>query len=112
METALLAALAEGAGGDGGRRAVEELARAVGLDADASVRDIAEAAMDPAWQEAVREWGSMCPACLPPPRKALRAPWRKPWSAWNREAERPGTAAITPISVVGSSCARSSVCRS
>ncbi|MGW0106043.1 tetratricopeptide repeat protein [Streptomyces cellulosae] len=57
METALLAALAEGAGGDGGRRAVEGLARAVGLDADASVRDIAEAAMDPAWQEAVREWG-------------------------------------------------------
>jgi tetratricopeptide (TPR) repeat protein len=57
MEAALLAALAEGAGGDGGRRAVEELARAVGLDAGASARDIAEAAQDPARREAVREWG-------------------------------------------------------
>ncbi|KOV19343.1 regulator [Streptomyces sp. XY152] len=57
MEAALLAALAEGAGGDGGRRAVERLARAVGLDAGASVRDIAEAAQDPARREAVREWG-------------------------------------------------------
>ncbi|MEU7473149.1 tetratricopeptide repeat protein [Streptomyces sp. NPDC044984] len=57
MQAALLAALAEGAGGDGGRRAVEELARAVGLDAGAPVREIAEAAQDPAWREAVREWG-------------------------------------------------------
>ncbi|MFC8424247.1 tetratricopeptide repeat protein [Streptomyces sp. NPDC057236] len=57
MEAALLAALAEGAGGDGGRRAVERLARAVGLDAGASVRDIAEVAQDPARREAVREWG-------------------------------------------------------
>ncbi|MET7296100.1 tetratricopeptide repeat protein [Streptomyces griseoloalbus] len=57
MEAALLAALTEGAGGDGGRRAVERLARAVGLDAGAPVRDIAEAAHDPARREAVREWG-------------------------------------------------------
>ncbi|WP_217131028.1 tetratricopeptide repeat protein [Streptomyces sp. AC558_RSS880] len=57
MEAALLAALAEGAGGDGGRRAVERLARAVGLDAGASAREIAEAAQDPARREAVREWG-------------------------------------------------------
>ncbi|MEU3663170.1 tetratricopeptide repeat protein [Streptomyces sp. NPDC032940] len=57
METALLTALAEGAGGDGGRRAVEELARAVGLDAGASARDIAKAAAEPARREAVREWG-------------------------------------------------------
>ncbi|MFE4051750.1 tetratricopeptide repeat protein [Streptomyces sp. YIM B13518] len=57
MEAALLAALAEGAGGDGGRRAMERLARAVGLDAGASVRDIAEAAQDPARRKAVREWG-------------------------------------------------------
>ncbi|MFC8373436.1 NB-ARC domain-containing protein, partial [Streptomyces sp. NPDC057239] len=57
MKAALLAALAEGAGGDGGRRAVERLARAVGLDAGALVRDIAEAAQDPARREAVREWG-------------------------------------------------------
>ncbi|OSP44364.1 regulator [Streptomyces sp. 13-12-16] len=57
MEAALLAALAEGAGGDGGRRAVERLARAVGLDTGASARDIAEAAQDPARREAVREWG-------------------------------------------------------
>ncbi|WP_327378038.1 SAV_2336 N-terminal domain-related protein [Streptomyces sp. CB02400] len=55
--TVLLAALAEGAGGDGGRRAVERLARAVGLDAGASAWEIAEAAADPVWREAVREWG-------------------------------------------------------
>ncbi|MFF9484072.1 tetratricopeptide repeat protein [Streptomyces sp. NPDC014676] len=57
MEAALLAALAEGAGGDGGRRAVERLARAVGLDVGASAQEIAEAAQDPARREAVREWG-------------------------------------------------------
>lgn len=57
MEAALLTALAEGAGGDAGRRAVEELARAVGLGAGASVRDIAKAAAEPErWQD-VREWG-------------------------------------------------------
>ncbi|WP_411090644.1 ATP-binding protein [Streptomyces sp. 049-1] len=57
MEAALLTALAEGAGGDGGRRAVERLARAVGLHDGASVRNIAEAASEPAWRDAVREWG-------------------------------------------------------
>lgn len=57
METALLTALAEGAGGAAGRRAVRELARAVGLDAGASVRDIARAAAEPARRDAVRKWG-------------------------------------------------------
>lgn len=57
METALLAALAEGAGGAGGRRAVEALARVLGLGADASVRDIAKAAAEPVRRDAVREWG-------------------------------------------------------
>ncbi|MFJ2947865.1 tetratricopeptide repeat protein [Streptomyces sp. NPDC087226] len=57
MEAALLVALAEGAGGDGGRRAVERLARAMGLDAGASAREIAGAAADPARRDAVREWG-------------------------------------------------------
>lgn len=57
METALLAALAEGAGGDGGRRAVEALARVLGLGAGVSVRDIAKAAAEPARRDAVREWG-------------------------------------------------------
>ncbi|MFI1417335.1 hypothetical protein ACH4VX_04960 [Streptomyces sp. NPDC020731] len=52
MEAALPAALAEGAGGGGGRRAVEELARAVGLDVCALARDITEAAQDPARREA------------------------------------------------------------
>ncbi|MFD3618048.1 ATP-binding protein [Streptomyces sp. NPDC058676] len=55
MDTALLTALAEG--GDAGRRAVEKLARAVGLDVGASARELAEAARDPARREAVREWG-------------------------------------------------------
>lgn len=55
--TALLAALAEGAGGDDGRWAVGELARTVGLDTGASAREIAEVAGDPARREAVREWG-------------------------------------------------------
>ncbi|MEU6146120.1 tetratricopeptide repeat protein [Streptomyces sp. NPDC047081] len=54
---ALLAALAEGAGGDGGRRLVEKLARAVGLGAGAGVRDIAAAVREPGRREAVREWG-------------------------------------------------------
>ncbi|MER5218025.1 hypothetical protein ABT063_47930 [Streptomyces sp. NPDC002838] len=57
METALLTALAEGAGGDLGRRAVEKLARAVGLGPGASAWEIAEAMTDPARREAVREWG-------------------------------------------------------
>ncbi|MEU5144033.1 tetratricopeptide repeat protein [Streptomyces sp. NPDC021139] len=55
MDAALLTALAEG--GDAGRRAVEELARAVGLGAGASVRDIAKAAAEPERRDAVREWG-------------------------------------------------------
>ncbi|MFI8301462.1 SAV_2336 N-terminal domain-related protein, partial [Streptomyces nigra] len=54
--TALLAALAEGAGGDAGRRAVGDLARTVGLDDDASVSEIAEAARAAEGREAVREW--------------------------------------------------------
>ncbi|MFH8935095.1 tetratricopeptide repeat protein [Streptomyces griseosporeus] len=57
MRAALLAALAEGAGGDGGRRAVERLALAVGLAAGASVQDIANAAKDQTRTDAVREWG-------------------------------------------------------
>ncbi|MGW0845639.1 tetratricopeptide repeat protein [Streptomyces sp. NPDC002787] len=60
MKAALLTALAEGACGDDGRRAVESLARAVGLDAGASagsVAELAEAARDPARRDAVREWG-------------------------------------------------------
>ncbi|MEU0742408.1 tetratricopeptide repeat protein, partial [Streptomyces sp. NPDC006134] len=57
MRAALLAALAEGAGGDAGRKAVEELARAVGLDAGAPVRELARAAEDPARWDAVRAWG-------------------------------------------------------
>nr|WP_245607637.1 tetratricopeptide repeat protein [Streptomyces prunicolor] len=34
-----------------------ELARKLGLDGGASAREIAEAANDPAWRDAVREWG-------------------------------------------------------
>ncbi|MGX1494948.1 SAV_2336 N-terminal domain-related protein [Streptomyces tendae] len=56
QRASLLVALAEGAGGDEGRRAVGELARTVGLDSDAPARDIAAAAEDPARREAVREW--------------------------------------------------------
>ncbi|MDT0574084.1 tetratricopeptide repeat protein [Streptomyces sp. DSM 3412] len=61
MKAALLTALAESACGDDGRRAVEALARAVGLAAGASVAEVAEAAReaatDPARRDAVREWG-------------------------------------------------------
>nr|WP_079083036.1 tetratricopeptide repeat protein [Streptomyces antibioticus] len=59
MRAALLAALSEGAGGEGGRRLVEQLARAVGLEpeAEASAQAIAEAARNPARRDAVREWG-------------------------------------------------------
>lgn len=57
MKAALLEALADGAGGDLGRRAVAELAGRLGLDAGASAREIADAAQDPAWRDAVREWG-------------------------------------------------------
>ncbi|MBE8472704.1 tetratricopeptide repeat protein [Streptomyces sp. 3R004] len=55
--SALLAALVEGAGGDAGRRAVEKLAQAVGVDAGAPVREIVEAATVPVRRDAVREWG-------------------------------------------------------
>ncbi|MCL8017512.1 hypothetical protein [Streptomyces sp. AS02] len=54
MKAELLAALAEGAGGEDGRRAVESLARAVGLDARAPVAELAEAARDPARRVAVQ----------------------------------------------------------
>ncbi|QTD96610.1 tetratricopeptide repeat protein [Streptomyces cyanogenus] len=57
MRAALLAALADGAGGEAGRRAVEELARALGRDTGASAAELAEAAGDPARPDAVRRWG-------------------------------------------------------
>ncbi|WP_326577291.1 tetratricopeptide repeat protein [Streptomyces sp. NBC_00481] len=61
MKAALLAALADGAGGDAGRRAVAELARALGRDAGASARGLAEAARHPDHpdqREAVRAWSA------------------------------------------------------
>ncbi|MFI9762138.1 ATP-binding protein [Streptomyces sp. NPDC051963] len=57
MRTALLTALAEGAGGEAGRRAVGELTSALGLDAGASVQALAEAAGRPDRREAVQAWG-------------------------------------------------------
>ncbi|KFG04491.1 regulator [Streptomyces scabiei] len=57
MRAALLTALFEGACGEDGRRAVESLARSLGLEVGASVVEIAEAAREPARREAVREWG-------------------------------------------------------
>ncbi|GGZ76968.1 hypothetical protein GCM10010389_13340 [Streptomyces echinoruber] len=87
MEAALLAALAEGAGGEAGRRAVRELARTVGRDADASARELAEAAGDPAWREAVREWGDGLAALLAADPDTARAVVR----AMERHA--PGSAA-------------------
>ena len=57
MKAALLAALAEGAGGDAGRRAVEELARVLAQDRGASAQTLAEAAGRPVRREAVRAWG-------------------------------------------------------
>ncbi|MFG2439639.1 SAV_2336 N-terminal domain-related protein, partial [Streptomyces sp. NPDC048508] len=57
MRAALLMALAEGAGGEGGYRAVGQLTSAVGLNAGASASDIAQATQDPARSDAVREWG-------------------------------------------------------
>ncbi|MFM9446844.1 ATP-binding protein [Streptomyces acidiscabies] len=57
MRTELLAALAEGAGGEAGKRAVAELARALGLGADVSVGALAEAAGEPNRREAVGGWG-------------------------------------------------------
>ncbi|SDN63745.1 TPR repeat-containing protein [Streptomyces sp. cf386] len=57
MNAALLAALAEGAGGEDGRRAVQSLAGAVGLGAGASADELAVAAQDPVRRAAVRKWG-------------------------------------------------------
>ncbi|WP_369190259.1 hypothetical protein [Streptomyces sp. R08] len=57
MKAALLEALDDEAGGDSGRRAVAELARRLGLGAGVSARELADAARDPAWCDAVREWG-------------------------------------------------------
>ncbi|CCK25726.1 hypothetical protein BN159_1347 [Streptomyces davaonensis JCM 4913] len=57
LPTALLAVLAEGVGGEGGRQLVEELARALAQDPSASAQVLAEAAAQPARQEAVRSWG-------------------------------------------------------
>ncbi|MFE2061879.1 ATP-binding protein [Streptomyces sp. NPDC059467] len=57
MRAALLAALAEGAGGDAGRRAVAELARLLGRDPGVSVRALADASDDADRQEALRAWG-------------------------------------------------------
>ncbi|MCX5075544.1 hypothetical protein OHA84_12930 [Streptomyces sp. NBC_00513] len=53
---AFLTALAEGVGGEAGRRRVEELARTLKQDPYASARVLTEAATQPAQQEAVRPW--------------------------------------------------------
>ncbi|MGV9450315.1 tetratricopeptide repeat protein [Streptomyces sp. NPDC003635] len=57
MRAALLAALAEGAGGEAGRRVLDDLAVVLGLDPGASAQVLAEAAERPGRQEAVRGWG-------------------------------------------------------
>ncbi|MFF9280896.1 tetratricopeptide repeat protein [Streptomyces griseosporeus] len=49
--------MADGAGGEAGCRAVEDLAQAVGRDTGVSVRELAEAAEDPVRRDAVRVWG-------------------------------------------------------
>ncbi|CAM5578869.1 tetratricopeptide repeat protein [Streptomyces fumanus] len=64
MRTAFLAALAEGAGGEPGRRAADELARLLGLGPGASARALAEAATDPDRAETVRVWGDGVRALL------------------------------------------------
>ncbi|MGV9273011.1 tetratricopeptide repeat protein [Streptomyces griseosporeus] len=89
MRAALLAALAEGAGGDGGRRAVAELARAVGLGAGASAQEIAEAAQDPARRDAVREWGEAVAELLAADPHGLAGPVAQ---AMERHAPGSGTA--------------------
>ncbi|BAU82991.1 hypothetical protein SLA_2054 [Streptomyces laurentii] len=53
---AFLTALAEGAGGEAGRRRVEDLARTLNQDLCASVQVLTEAAVQPAQQETVRSW--------------------------------------------------------
>ncbi len=55
--SALLAALAEGAGGDAGRRAVAELARRLERGPGASAELLAEAAGGPDGREVLRGWG-------------------------------------------------------
>ncbi|MFD8725777.1 tetratricopeptide repeat protein [Streptomyces sp. NPDC059629] len=57
MRAALLSALAEGAGGDAGRRAVEELVRLLGCEAEVSARELDEAAGRSERREALRAWG-------------------------------------------------------
>ncbi|WP_369262305.1 tetratricopeptide repeat protein [Streptomyces sp. R35] len=57
MNVALLAALAEGAGGEAGRRAVEDLAVAVAQGAGTSAQALAAAAGHPSRRDAVRAWG-------------------------------------------------------
>ncbi|WP_406332942.1 tetratricopeptide repeat protein [Streptomyces sp. NBC_00203] len=57
MNVALLAALAEGAGGEAGRRAVEDLAVAVAQGAGASAEALAAAVGHPSRRDAVRAWG-------------------------------------------------------
>ncbi|WP_341870683.1 hypothetical protein [Streptomyces aquilus] len=57
MRAALLAALGEGAGGEAGRRAVEELARLLGQGASDSAWVLAEAAAGTDREDAVRAWG-------------------------------------------------------
>ncbi|WP_307835523.1 tetratricopeptide repeat protein [Streptomyces adelaidensis] len=54
----MLAALADGSGGDVGRLAVEELARVMGRDTEASAQVLAEAAGRADLREAVRAWGA------------------------------------------------------
>ncbi|WP_330307389.1 MULTISPECIES: tetratricopeptide repeat protein [unclassified Streptomyces] len=73
MNVALLAALAEGAGGEAGRRAVEDLAGAVAQGAGASAQALAEAACHPARQDAVRAWGDKVAELLAADRTVARA---------------------------------------
>ncbi|WP_330299650.1 P-loop NTPase [Streptomyces sp. NBC_00503] len=58
LPPALLAALADGAGGEAGRQLVEELARALTQDPCACADVLAEAAAQPDRQDAVRSWGT------------------------------------------------------
>ncbi|PTM87741.1 tetratricopeptide repeat protein [Streptomyces sp. VMFN-G11Ma] len=88
MKAALLAALADGAGGDTGLRAVESLARALGLEADASVAELVGAAQDPARRVVVEKWGEELAGLLAAdPRGAARDLAR----AMERDAPGSGT---------------------
>ncbi|MFC7265796.1 tetratricopeptide repeat protein [Streptomyces lutosisoli] len=73
MNVALLAALAEGAGGEAGRRAVEDLAVAVAQGAGASAQALAAAAGHPSRQDAVRAWGDKVAELLAADRTVARA---------------------------------------